>query len=126
MPILDDIDIAAKSEERTRFRLKSAGTKLNQHELRCLETLAKRRAIRPGELIRQLILDELARDSGEQTASAELTEIIGLRLLLTNVLRPISTGQKITPEVFDGILTEIKKRKKAVAIEVRQEAEGAR
>ena len=89
------------------------------------DALGKRRGTAAGELIRRLILDELSRDGGEPTASAELSEIVGLRLMLTNVLKPLATGQKITPEVFDGIMTEVKKRKRAVAVEARQEAERA-
>jgi hypothetical protein len=49
-----------------------------------------------GELIRKLILDELARDSGSVPASTELTEIMGIRLMLTNLFRPLATGQKLT------------------------------
>jgi hypothetical protein len=45
--------------------------------------------------------------------------------MLTNLLRPLMTGQRITPDVFDGILAEVKKRKRAVAVEARQESEGA-
>ena len=58
----------------------------------------------------RLILDELTRDSGEPTASPELSEIVGIRLMLTNLLKPLATGQKLTPEVFDGIMAEVKKR----------------
>jgi hypothetical protein len=90
-----------------------------------VERLAKRRGQQRGELIRRLILDELSRDGGEPTASAELSEIVGLRLMLMNVLKPLAAGQKLTPEVFDGIMTEVKKRKRAVAVEARQEAERA-
>ena len=28
--------------------------------------------------------------------------------MLTNVLKPLATGLKITPEVFDGIMVEVK------------------
>jgi hypothetical protein len=45
--------------------------------------------------------------------------------MLMNVLKPLAAGQKLTPEIFDGIMAEVKKRKKAVAIEARQEAERA-
>ena len=33
--------------------------------------------------------------------------------MLTNLLKPLATGQKITPEVFDRIMVEVKKRKTA-------------
>jgi hypothetical protein len=125
MAILEDSEIATKAEERTRFRLKSAGTKLNQQELRNLGVLAKRRGVRPGELIRKLILDELARDSGSEPASTELTEIMGIRLMLTNLFRPLATGQKLTPEAFDNMVAEVKKRKRSVAEDALQDLERA-
>ena len=125
MAILEDSEIAMKAEERTRFRLKSAGTKLNQQELRDLSALAKRRGVRPGELIRKLILDELARDAGVVAASTELTEIMGIRLMLTNLFRPLATGQKLTPEAFDNMIAEIKKRKRGVAEAAMQDLERA-
>ena len=125
MAILEDSEIATKAEERTRFRLKSAGTKLNQQELRSLGALAKRRGVRPGELIRKLILDELARDSGSVPASTELTEIMGIRLMLTNLFRPLATGQKLTPEAFDNMVAEVKKRKRSVAKDALQDLERA-
>ncbi|WP_348266240.1 hypothetical protein [Edaphobacter sp. DSM 109919] len=125
MAILEDSEIAMKAEERTRFRLKSAGTKLNQQELRNLTALAKRRGVRPGELIRKLILDELARDAGVVAASTELTEIMGIRLMLTNLFRPLATGQKLTPEAFDNMVAEVKKRKRSVAEDAMQDLERA-
>ena len=125
MAILDDSEIATKAEERTRFRLKSAGTKLNQQELRNLGVLAKRRGVRPGELIRKLILDELARDAGTVAASTELTEIMGIRLMLTNLFRPLATGQKLTPEAFDNMVAEVIKRKRSVAEDALQDLERA-
>ena len=125
MAILEDSEIAMKAEERTRFRLKSAGPKLNQQELRNLTALAKRRGVRPGALIRKLILDELARDAGVVAASTELTEIMGIRLMLTNLFRPLATGQKLTPEAFDNMVAEVKKRKRSVAEDAMQDLERA-
>jgi hypothetical protein len=75
-------------------------------------------------LIRQLILRELRQDAGESTARPELTEIIGLRLMLTNVLKPIATGQKITPEIFDAIMAEVRKTKHEIAVEAQRLQEG--
>jgi hypothetical protein len=36
-----------------------------------------------------------------------LAEVLGIRLLLVNVLRPLAAGQKLTPEAFDKLLDEI-------------------
>jgi len=125
MPLLSDEAMVQTAEQRASFRLTNVSSKLSRSETERFDALAKRRGQQRGELIRRLILDELSRDGGEPAASAELSEIVGLRLMLTNILKPLATGQKITPEVFDSIMTEVKKRKRAVAIEARQEAERA-
>jgi hypothetical protein len=125
MPLLSDEAMAQTAEQRASFRLTNVSSKLSRSETERFDALARRRGQQRGELIRRLILDELSRDGGEPTASAELSEIVGLRLMLTGVLKPLATGQKLTPEVFDGIMTEVKKRKRAVAVEARQEAERA-
>src|ERR1035438_8283835 len=88
-------------------------------EVEDIEGLARKHGLQRGEFIRQLILDELARDSGDPPVSAELVEILGLRLMLTNLLKPLATGQKITPDVFDGIIAEVKKHKRGLAIKTR-------
>ncbi|WP_158791449.1 ribbon-helix-helix protein, CopG family [Granulicella sp. L60] len=124
MPLVGDEAITERAKRRESFRLTNVSSKLNRSEAERLNALAAKRGQQRGELIRELILGELARE-GEPTASAELTEVVGLRLMLTNLLKPLTTGQKLTPEMFDGIMAEVKKRKRAVAIEARQEAEVA-
>ena len=125
MPLLNDEALAKKAEQRTSFRLTNVSSKLSRSEAEALDSLAKKRGQQRGEFIRSLILAELTRDGGEPTASPELSELVGIRLMLTNVLKPLATGQKITPEVFDGIMVEVKKRKRAVAIEAQQDLERA-
>ena len=125
MPLFSDDAMVQRAEQRASFRLTNVSSKLSQNETALFDALAKRRGQQRGEFIRRLILEELSRDSGEPTASAELSELVGIRLMLMNVLKPIAAGQKLTPEVFDGIMAEVKKRKKSVAIEARQEAERA-
>jgi hypothetical protein len=125
MPLLNEDSLAAEAQKRASYRLVGVTTKLSPREVADVERLAKDRGQQRGELIRQLILAEVQRNDGEPTASPELSEIVGLRLMLTNVLKPLATGQKITPEVFDGIMVEVKKRKRAVAIEAQQDLERA-
>ena len=124
MPILDDQELATRAAEREGFRLKVASTKLSGRELADFERLAKSREVTPANLIRQLILRELRNEANEPKTSPELTEIIGLRLMLTNLLKPIATGQKVTPEIFDAIMAEVRKTKREVAVEVQRLAEG--
>jgi hypothetical protein len=123
MSLLSDEQIAADAEKRTRFRLQGVTTKLNQSEVRAVGELARKRGLQRGELIRNLILAEIARGEDSAAPSLELTEIIGLRLMLTNLFKPLATGQKLTPEAFDNILAEVKRRKRSVAEEALQHLE---
>jgi Ribbon-helix-helix protein, copG family len=125
MSLLSDDDIAEVAQRREVFRESSVSTRLTRKETRNLDALAKSRGVQRGELIRQLIRDELARDSGTSAASTELTEIMGIRLMLTNLFRPLATGQKLTPEAFDNMVAEVKKRKRSVAEDALQDLERA-
>ena len=125
MPLLNDDAMMEKAEQRASFRLTNVSSKLSRSEAERLDLLARKRGQQRGEFIRHLILDELTRDSGAPTASPELSEIVGVRLMLTNLLKPLATGLKITPEVFDGIMVEVKKRKTALAVETKQDLERA-
>lgn len=124
MALLSDESLADVAEQRESFRLINVSSKLNRSEAQQLDSLAKKRGFARGELIRQLILRELRNEANEPRIGAELIEVIGLRLMLTNLLKPIATGQKITPESFDAIMAEVRKTKREVAIEVQRQAEG--
>jgi hypothetical protein len=50
-----------------------------------------------------------------------LIEITAIRLQIVNMLRPVLTGIKVTPEVFDGVIREVKNRKRGLALEVLEE-----
>jgi hypothetical protein len=124
MPILDEMDLAAKAEQRSQYRLKTVATKLSSRELRDLEALAARREQTPAGLIRQLILGELAKDGEPPSADPLLSEIIGVRLLLVNLLKPHAAGEKpLTLERFEAMLSEIQKVKKQLALKVQEQLE---
>jgi hypothetical protein len=115
MALLDTKNLAAEAAKRARFRVHHVGTKLNQAELHELETLTAKRKETQGELIRGLILREIEHDKIGLQPSAEMVEITACRLLLVNLLGPLAKGQAMTPEVFDGVVDEIKKQKARVA-----------
>jgi Ribbon-helix-helix protein, copG family len=125
MSLLGDEEISEIARQRESFRLTNVSSKLNRSEAERLDDLAKKHGQQRGEFIRRLILDELDRESGEPPVSTELTEIIGLRLMLTNLLRPLATGQKLTPETFDGIIAEVKKHKRTLAVQTQTDLERA-
>ncbi len=81
-----------------------------------LENHCRDKGTTPGELIRQLILVELAQGKEDNPArDPTLIEVLGVRLLLVNVLRPLAAGQKLTPETFDKLLDEISAAKYELA-----------
>ena len=110
MALVNDDSIADRARKLESLRMTNVSSRLTRRETDHLDELAKKHRLQRGEFIRQLILDELACDSGDPPVSPELVEIIGVRLMLTNLLKPLTTGQKITPEVFDGIIAEVKKQ----------------
>jgi hypothetical protein len=123
MSFFNEEQLAAEAKAKASYRLIGVTTKLSPQEVEDVERLARKHGLQRGEFIRQLILDELACDSGDPPVSPELVEIIGVRLMLTNLLKPLTTGQKITPEVFDGIIAEVKKHKRSLAIKTRTDLE---
>ena len=125
MALLSDESMTERALKRESFRMSNVSSRLTRTEAERLDELAKKHGQQRGEFIRQLILDELARDSGGPTVSPELVEIVGLRLMLSNLLEPLATGQKMTPETFRGIIAEVKKHKRTLAIKTRQDWERA-
>ena len=71
-----------------------------------------------------LIAYHMARARGGVGLS--IIEIMGIRLMLTNLFRPLATGQKLTPEAFDNMVAEVKRRKRSVAEDELQDLERAR
>jgi hypothetical protein len=116
MPSLDETKLAEKAVKRAGYRLKTAGTKLNSQELAALARHCREIGKTPGEFIRQLILAELGHTAKENTADdPTLTEVLGVRLLLVNVLRPLAAGQNLSHEAFDKLLDQISTLKHEMA-----------
>jgi len=62
-----------------------------------------------------VILQEV---NGGSASDPSLAEILGVRLLLVNVLRPLAAGQRLTPEAFDKLLDQISDAKHQLAIKL--------
>ena len=93
-------------------RNRSLNTKLTPAEFAAVERTAAANGCALGEWVRDLILRDLRRGSASDPS---LSEILGVRLLLVNVLRPLAAGQRITPEAFDKLLDEISEAKHKLA-----------
>jgi hypothetical protein len=118
LPMLlpDETKLAEKAVKRAGYRLKTAGTKLNTEELAALEKHCREIGRTPGEFIRDLILAELGRTENESGVNdPTLTEVLGVRLLLVNVLRPLAAGQNLSLEAFDKLLDQISNLKHEMA-----------
>lgn len=96
-------------------RTQSVGTKLTPQEESDVLSAAENDGKVPSEWVRELIMKELRTSSA---ADAMLAEVLGVRLLLVNVLRPLASGQKLSAEAFDKLLDDIGATKYELATKV--------
>lgn len=90
-------------------------TKVTATEYRAVAEAAGAAAKTAGEWLRDLALEAVAAQTGGDTETVILPEIVGVRLLLVNVLRSVAIGQKLTPEAFDKLLDQISAAKHELA-----------
>ena len=112
MAILTATAHASSDSDHALNRVFPVTTKLTKEELDRVTEFAKSQGRARGEWIRDVILKETRNGSGSDPF---LAEILGVRLLLVNVLRPLAAGQRLTPEAFDKLLDEISEAKHALA-----------
>ena len=93
-------------------RNQSLNTKLTPTEFAEVRVAAAAHGCALGEWVRDVILRELR---GRSPSDPSLAEILGVRLLLVNVLRPLAAGQTLAPEAFDKLLDEISEAKHQLA-----------
>lgn len=97
---------------REALRVFPVTAKLTREERKAVTDFAKSQGLARGQWIRDVILAELRNARPDDPS---LAEILGVRLLLVNVLRPLAAGQKLTPEAFDKLLDEISAAKHELA-----------
>ena len=112
MAILKAKPDAISDSDRAPNRIFPVTAKLTKDELGRVTEFARSQGLARGEWIRDVILRELR---GGLASDPSLAEILGVRLLLVNVLRPMAAGQRLTPEAFDKLLDEISEAKHALA-----------
>lgn len=87
-------------------RNQTLSTKLTETEYHTVEKASSADGKTTGEWLRDLTLRSL-RSGANDIELIALSEIVGVRLLLVNVLRSLGTGQRMTAEAFDKLLNEI-------------------
>jgi hypothetical protein len=112
MPILKPTARAISDSDRALNRVFPVTAKLTKEELGKVTEFARSQGLARGEWIREVILKEMREGSASDPS---LAEILGVRLLLVNVLRPLAAGQRLAPETFDKLLDEISEAKHALA-----------
>ena len=112
MPLLAEHNDSQRTQKKTVFRNATVCFKLTQQEVELLDQIATAKGVGRSEWMRDVILRELRGDSANDPS---LAEILGVRLLLVNVLRPLAAGQRLAPEAFDKLLDEISEAKHALA-----------
>ncbi len=112
MAVLKAKPDAISDSDHTLNRVFPVTTKLTKEERGKVTEFARSQGLARGEWIRDVILREAGR---EPTSDPSLAEILGVRLLLVNVLRPLAAGQLLAPEAFDKLLDEISDAKYKLA-----------
>jgi hypothetical protein len=112
MAILKATAHAISDSDHTLNRVFPVTTKLTKEERGRVTEFARSQGLPRGEWMRDVILREMR---GGSASDPSLAEILGVRLLLVNVLRPLAAGQRLTPEAFDKLLDEISEAKHALA-----------
>jgi hypothetical protein len=112
MALLAQHNDSQGTQRKTVFRNATVCLKLTQQEVQLLDQIATAKGMARSEWMRDVILRELRGDSGNDPS---LAEILGVRLLLVNVLRPLAAGQRLTPEAFDKLLDAISEAKHVLA-----------
>jgi hypothetical protein len=112
---------AKSHEDRSAHRIFPITAKLTKDERKAVTDFARSQGLARGQWMRDVILRELR---GAPASDNSLAEILGVRLLLVNVLRPLAAGQKLTPETFDKLLDEISAAKYELAGKLASEKRG--
>jgi hypothetical protein len=112
MAILKVKPDTTSDRDQTSNRIFPVTTKLTKEERARVTDFATSQGLARGEWIRDVILREVR---AEWASDPSLAEILGVRLLLVNVLRPLAAGQILGPEAFDKLLDEISEAKHQLA-----------
>ena len=112
MTLLPGTSDTKRKTSKVVFRNTTRCFKLTQDEARLLDEVAAARGVPRSEWMRDVILRELHPGMAPDVLLAEL---LGVRLLMVNVLRPLAVGQKLSAEAFDKLLDDISTAKYELA-----------
>ena len=112
------IDNGALAAQRPDTRNRQVGVRLSESEFAALEKLAWSEGRTPGEWARELLSRAIRTGTEGRIAECAFAELVGLQLLLMNVLQPLASGQKVSPEQFQRLVEQIQATKQTKAREL--------
>ena len=113
------LDVSERlSRQRGRdIRTESVAVRVTKDEELTMIRAAATKGVALREWAREVLLRE-ARSSGPD---ALFSEVVALRMMLNELLRPVCCGQTITGKAFDAHLSSIRQTKQQVAQDIRQQ-----
>ncbi len=113
------LNIAERIERQRgrEVRTESVAVRVTKAE----EVAMIRAAAAQGLALREWAREVLLREARSTGTDALFSEVVALRMMLANLLRPACCGESITGEVFDAQLQNIRNTKQQMAQEVRQQ-----
>lgn len=114
---LPNLDSRLRRSKGRLARRCGANVKLTPDELAELEAVAKREGKALGEWGRDQLLASARRPKDDIV----LTELIGLRMAMMNLLKPIALGEDYSEEQFRALLDHVRSEKRSVTREVVQQ-----
>ena len=109
-----------RSQGRDR-RSRSFGTKLTRLEEGEVYNAAKAAGMYAGEWAREVLLREARR----ATDDVLLTELVATRMMLVNLIKPLTQGKQMTPEEFAKLTAHVRTEKRKATAELMQQYEQA-
>ena len=124
MALLEEETNVPEGTEVNQNRVFPVTVKLTQEEHRRITEHANALGQARSEWLRDVVLKELDEPLNTTGLRPELVEIVGLRMILTNLLRPISQAKPITEERFEAIMAEVRRSKVQVATDLVAKSKG--
>lgn len=105
-----------RSQGRDR-RSRSFGTKLTRLEEGELYNAAKSAGMYAGEWAREVLLREARRTKNDVL----LTELVATRMMLVNLIKPLTQGKQMTPDEFAKLTAHVRNEKRKATAELMQQ-----
>ncbi len=109
-----------RSQGRTG-RTFAATAKVTRDELSVLEAAARSSGKALSEWSRDALLREARHGKNDQLRDALVTELVAVRMLMVNLLKPLLLGQKASPESIAEIMAVVRREKHKTAREVMEQ-----